>query len=130
MATDLRLAIPNRPGLLVRVLGILSAVNVNIDGFCGDIRPGETWGFVHVLVEQADVALSALERAGVDITSVHEVDVLEVPNRPGALEEVTKRYSDAGRNIEVLYIAHGGRVVVGTEDMRPQRHGVRMDETG
>lgn len=128
MATDFRVVVPNRPGAFVEVLSALGDAGINIDGFCGDLRPGENWGFLHVLVDDAAGARDALEQAAFEITGVHEVDVLDVEDRPGALAETVRRYSDEMRNIEVIYQDGSSRVVIGTEDMQKERYGVRVDD--
>ncbi len=111
----------------MEALNCLCAAGVNIDSFCGDIRPGDRWGFMHVIVEDGAAARRALESAGVEVTSEHDVDVVEVEDRPGRLAEVIRGYAEAGRNIEVLYTATNGHVVIGTEDMQKPRLGVRME---
>jgi hypothetical protein len=128
MATDLRVVVPNRPGALMEALSALAGADINIESFSGDIRPGERWGFLHLLVEDAAPARRAIESAGFEVTSEHAVDVVPAEDRPGALADIVKRYSDAARNIEVLYTARTGHVVLGTEDMQQPRYGVRMDE--
>ncbi len=128
MPTDLRVVLPNRPGALMQALIALRDAGVNIDSFCGEVRPGERWGFLHLLVEDAGGASGALEGVGFEITGEHEVDVVDVDDRPGGLAETVKRYADAGRNIEVLYTAGSGRVAIGTEDMQKPRFGVRMKD--
>lgn len=128
MLTDFRLVIPNRPGTLVELLDAIAEAGAAIDGFCGDIRPGENWGFMHVLVQDAAAARAAIESQGVEITSEHEVDVFEVEPQLGALAAVVRRYADEGRNIEVLYMAGESQLVIGTEDMQKERFGVRMKD--
>ena len=125
---DLRVAVPNRPGSSLELFDALGRANVDIAGCCGDIRPGETWGYLHFLVEDGAAARAAMEAAGVEITSEHVVEVVEVEDRPGALADAARLYSDAGRNIEVIYIDGRGRVVIGTEDMQPQRLGVKVKD--
>lgn len=129
MATDLRFVIPNQPGRCARVLEALAAAGINLDGVSGDLRPGETWGFIHVLVDDPDHAASILEKDGVEITSRHEVRVHEVEDRPGMLAEVLKGYAEADDNIEVLYTLSNGRIVVGTESMRQPITGVATKDS-
>jgi hypothetical protein len=128
LPTDLRVVLPNRPGALMEALTALSQAGVNLDSYCGDMRPGERWGFLHLLVEDAEAASGVLEGLGFEITGWHEVDVVGVEDRPGALAAALKRYSDEGRNIEVLYPAGSGRVAIGTEDMQRPRYGIRMKD--
>src|SRR5215213_11542069 len=90
VATDLRFVVVNRPGALMESLNCLCAAGVNIDSFCGDIRPGDRWGYMHLIVEDGDAARRALETAGVEVTSVRDVDVVAVEDRPGKLAEVVR----------------------------------------
>lgn len=128
MAFDLRVVVPNRPGTVLMACDTLVDAGIELSGFCGDIRPGERWGYIHVLVEDGNAAKAALEKAGLEVTSVHRVDVIGVDKHIGALAEEVKKYSDAGRNIQVLYLASDGSIVIGTEDMLEERLGVRMGD--
>jgi hypothetical protein len=126
---DLRVVVPNRPGTVVQALTALAENGVNIESFCADLRPGETWGYLHLLViGESQPACAALAEVGFEVVSEHDVDVIEVENRPGGLADAVRRYSDDMRNIEVLYTARDGRVIVGTEDMQKERPGVRMKD--
>lgn len=128
MAFDLRIVVPNRPGTTARAFELLAEEGINIEGVCGDLRPGETWGFIHILVDDGERTQELLEGMGLQISSMHQVDVVAIENRPGALVEAVRRYSDADQNIEVLYIASDNRLVVGTEAMREARPGVRVED--
>lgn len=128
MAFDLRLVVPNRPGTLMETCDTLFRAGIELFGFSGDIRPGERWGYLHVLVEDKEAAQGALEAAGIEVTSVHKVEVNAVDKHIGALAEEVKKYSDAGRNIAVLYLASDGRIVIGTDDMLEERLGVRIGD--
>ena len=126
MATDIRIVIPNQPGRAARLLEALAEANVNLDGICGDIRPGETWGFMHLLVEDGDQAARIIGSEGLEITSKHAVDIHELEDRPGAIAETLRAYRDRGENVEVIYTISADRMVVGTVLMRDEIHGVSM----
>ena len=128
MAFDVRVVLPNRPGALLQACESLANAGVPLEGFAGDLRPGERWGYLHILVTDLEAATKALESTGFEVTSSHDVDVLEVDRHTGALAEEVKRYSEEGRNIEVVYMATGGKVVVGCDDMQQERVGVRMED--
>lgn len=128
MPTDLRIVIPNRPGALANTLEVLADAEVNVQAMCGDIRPGERWGFLHILVDDAGSARSALDKAGIEVADEHDVVIHQVENRPGTALEVIKQYHGEDRNIEVLYSKDDGGLIIGTEDMRPQRPGVKMKD--
>ena len=125
---DLRAVLPNRPGALLQALTALSDKGINIESFCGDLRPGETWGYVHILVSDSGRARAALETVGIEVVSEHDVDVIDVANEPGGLADAVRGYSEDLRNIEVLYTARDGRVVIGTEDMQKDRPGVPLKD--
>jgi hypothetical protein len=125
---DLRVVLPNRPGALAEALTSLSDAGVNIQSFCADLRPGDMWGYIHVLVGDSERARQAFARVGFEVVSEHDVEVIDVEDRPGGLAEAVRRYADESRNIEVLYTARDGRVVIGTEDMQKSRPGVRVED--
>lgn len=127
MSTDLRLAIANRPGTLATACEALSSAGVSVEGIAGDLRPGEKWGYVHVLVDDAEKAHAALGEAGIEVIGEHTVEVLEIA--PGAnLGEIVTGYTGAERNMEVFYPTLDGRIAIGTEDMRVEKRGVRVQD--
>lgn len=128
MASDLRVVLPNRPGALLQACELLAEAGVPLLGFAGDLRPGERWGYLHVLVEDGPTAQKKLESNGFEVTSTHQVNVLAVDKHPGVLVEEIKRYSEEGKNIEVVYMSSQGEIVVATDDMQQERLGVRMDD--
>ena len=123
--TDIRIVMPNRPGVLIAALKAIAEDGINILGAGTDIRPGEQWGFIHVLVEDPEAARRAIESTGFEVTSEHAVDVIQIQNRPGAILEATKPYGDSGQNIEVFYTTLD-HLVIGTEQMRQPISGTRM----
>jgi hypothetical protein len=125
--TDLRLVMPNRAGALISALKAIADAGINIHGTSGDLRPGEQWGFVHILVDDAGAAQAAIESVGFEITSIHEVDVIKLEDRPGAIMEAVEPYSASGQNIEIFYMALSN-LVVGTEAMRKPIPGTRMED--
>lgn len=126
MSTDLRLAVANRPGTLARACDVLIEAGVAVEGMSGDLRPGEKWGYVHVLVDDSTKAHEALSSAGIEVIGEHPVEIVDCT--PGAsLSEIVTRYTGE-RNMEVFYPTLDGRLAIGTEDMRPDRPGVRMGD--
>ena len=128
MPTDLRIVVPNRPGTLAATLEVLADSDVNVLAMCGDIRPGERWGYVHICIADAEPAKKALADAKVEIADEHEVVIHRLEDRPGTALEVIKDYNEKERNIEVLYTGGDGGLIIGTEDMRPLRPGVKMED--
>jgi hypothetical protein len=128
MPRDLRIVAPNRPGSGVAIFKALAGAGINIDGLCADLRPGERWVYIHILVEESGPARAAIERAGFEVLSDREVMTVELEDRPGAVEEVVQEQTAQVKNKEVNYMATRTRLVLGTEDMHEDRVGVRMED--
>ncbi|HEX2294076.1 MAG TPA: hypothetical protein VHN37_02075 [Actinomycetota bacterium] len=128
MRTDLRLAIANRPGTLARACDVLAEAGVHVEGVSGDLRPGEKWGYVHVLVDDSAKAHAALDKAGIEVIGEHRVELVEIPPGDVNLGEIVTSYTGPERNMEVFYPTLDGRLAIGTEDMRADRPGVRMGD--
>ena len=130
MPKDMRLIIPNRPGTGGQTLDALAAAGINLEGLCVDLRPGDKWVYLHMLIEDRDAenARSTLEELGVQVASEHDVAVKKLRNEPGAIAALLHEYADKGENVEILYTITGDRVVVGTEVMRAPIKGVRVED--
>ena len=127
MPTDFRITMPNRPGTLLRICEALADAGINLDAISGDLRPGETWGFVHMVVDDPAPVRGHLDELGVEYAE-HEVELVDIEDRPGAIAEVLRRYRADDRNLEVLYTAANLKLVVGPEDLRKPTPGVRMED--
>jgi hypothetical protein len=125
--TDLRLAIANRPGTLATACDVLARAGVTVEGVSGDLRPGEKWGYVHMLVSDSEKANEALAEAGVEVIGEHRVELVDLPEGDANLGEIVSRYT-GDRNMEVFYPTLDGRLAIGTEDMRADKPGVRMGD--
>jgi hypothetical protein len=128
MAVDLRIVVPNRPGTAAEMCDAIARAGVNIDGFCGDLRPGERWGYLHVLVEDGARARRAVEEIGFEVLHERRADIVEIEDRPGALAELLRSYSERGINIESLYMSSRGWLVISTEEMLDERPGIKMGD--
>jgi hypothetical protein len=115
MPWDLTIELEDRPGTLADLGAALGEAGINIDGICG--FPSEGMGVMHVLVDNADGASSAIESAGLTIRGRREVLVATVDDRPGILGDVARRFADAGVNIDLIYLATGTRIVLGVDNM-------------
>jgi hypothetical protein len=105
----------------------LAVAGVNLDAISGDLRPGDTWGYVHLVVDDAAPVRAVLEPLGVQYAE-HEVELVDIEDRPGAIAEVLRRYRADDRNLEVLYTGGNRKLVVGPEDLRPPTPGVRVED--
>jgi hypothetical protein len=115
MPTDLTVVMRDEPGELAKLGEVTVAAGVHLRGlaaFTGDGR-----GFVHALVDDADVtkAKQAFARAGIGVADTREVIVAELG--PGGLTDVMLALAEANVNVDLAYTALGGnRVVIATED--------------
>lgn len=119
MTTDLMVYLENRPGTIAEAGEAFEQAGINIDGTCG--FPCEGRGVLHFLVDDASAAKQALEKAGMEIARSREVVVAEVEDKPGTLGELARRMANAGVNVDLLYVASGGRIVMGCDDIEKAR---------
>jgi hypothetical protein len=125
MATDLSVSVSDQPGGLSKAAEALGSAGVNIEGIAG-LGGGGT-GHIHVLVEDAAAARSALEGAGLKIDGEREAVVVDVSgkdDRPGALGELTRKAADAGVNLAACYTATRSRLVLVADDAAALRKAV------
>lgn len=116
MATDLSITLPDEPGGLAKAAKALGEAGVNVEGIAG--LGGGGHGHVHLLVEDAGAARSALEGAGVTLEGEREAVVVDVSSedRPGKLAELAEAIAGAGVNLAACYVASRSRVVFSSDD--------------
>ena len=83
--------------------------------------PCEGVGVLHVLVDDPEGAANAFESAGLTVRGQREVLVVGVENEPGALGSLTRRFADAGVNVDLVYVAADHRLVLGVDDLEAGR---------
>jgi hypothetical protein len=115
MATDLTIGLFDRPGSLAKASDALGRAGVNIEGATGFVCDGQ--GVYHILVEDAERARRALIDSGFSIEDERRVAVATIENRPGAAADLLRRIADADVNIDLLYLAADGRLVLGGPDV-------------
>jgi hypothetical protein len=122
MPTDLTVVMQDQPGELARIAEVAVSAGVHLRGlaaFTGDGR-----GFVHVLVDDDDVAKvrQALKTARIKIADQQEVLCVELDGRPGGLVDVMLALADANVNVELAYTALGGqKIVIQTDNLHTAR---------
>ena len=115
MVTDLAVRLLNQPGTLLRASEALGRAGINIEGACGYVCDGQ--GVFHVLVEDAERARRALIDAGLEVQTERRVVTTSVENKPGSAAVVLARVAAATLNIDLLYMTHDGRLVLGGDDV-------------
>ncbi|MCX5670118.1 MAG: ACT domain-containing protein [Planctomycetota bacterium] len=98
--TQLSIAMENAPGQLGRVCRALAQANVNIRGI--SVSDATDISTIRLLVNDVPAAKKALREAGVQFVS-QEVLVLDLEDKPGALEKVASRLGEAGVNVHYVY---------------------------
>jgi hypothetical protein len=102
---QLSVAMENNPGELGRLCRVLAQADVNIRGIC--VADASDVSVVRLLVSDTPAAEQALRQAGLAF-STQEVLLVELNDRPGALEDVALRLGQAGVNLLYLYGAANG----------------------
>lgn len=119
MATEFTLSIEDQPGALAHVAEVLARNGINITAI--HATPCSEKGLVQLVTNNNDATVNALQDAGIDYT-VHEVLLVTLADQPGALAQLAQALSAAGININAVYIAMNGQIVLDTDDLaRAQR---------
>ena len=125
LAADVAVTLPaDRPGMLARALGCVSAAGINIDGYA------EISGVVHVLAGDLSAARDCLDAAGFRVLQDQQVVLVPVPDEPGAAARVFQQIADAHINVRYSYLATGNRLVIAAEDPQAVLAAVSGGATG
>jgi hypothetical protein len=115
---DLTITLEDRPGTLADLGEALGKGGINIEGLTAVSSEGRA--IVHVLVEDAAAARTALEGAGIKVEGEAEPLISELPSgqvdQPGVVGQMARAMADAGVNIQVVYLATKNRAVAVTSD--------------
>jgi hypothetical protein len=116
--TQLSVALENKPGQLGRMCRVLAQADVNIRAI--SISDAADISAVRLCVSNPATAKRALRESGLPFVT-QEVVMVEVPDKPGALEDVAVRLGEAGVNINYIYSAGGvgdkAVLVLGVDDV-------------
>ena len=111
LAADLAVTLhDDRPGMLAKAIGCVSAAGINIDGY------SEMNGVVHVLTHDLDAARRCLNDGGFRIVQQQEVALVPVADEPGAAARVFQKIADAHINVRYSYLATGNRLVIASDN--------------
>jgi hypothetical protein len=124
MAVDLTIYLDDRPGELARLGEVLGEAGVNIEGFCA-VTSGGGRGEIHVLVDDATDAFTALAAADIEVASEQEVAVVPVDDQPGSLGDASRRLGNAGVNVTLAYLATETRLVFAADDLAQAQGALR-----
>jgi hypothetical protein len=111
LAADLAVVLEaDRPGMLAKAIGCVSAAGINIDGY------SEMNGVVHVLTHDAAATRQVLNDAGFRIVQQQEVALVPVADEPGAAARVFQKIANAHINVRYSYLATGNRLVIASDN--------------
>jgi hypothetical protein len=115
MATEFTVALEDRPGTLADLSEALAKNAVNITAIHATPCP-EEW-CVQFITNNADATMLALKDGGFDYKA-QEVLLVTLANEPGTLARLSRALGNAGININSLYIAMSGQIVLDVTDLR------------
>jgi hypothetical protein len=111
LAADLAVTLEDdRPGMLAKAIGCVSAAGINIDGYT------EMNGVVHVLTHDLRGARHCLSDAGFRIIQEQQVALVPVADEPGAAARVFQKIADAHINVRYSYLATKNRLVIASDN--------------
>jgi len=111
LAADLAVTLADdRPGMLAKAIGCVSAAGINIDGYT------EMSGVVHVLTDNVSAAKQSLIDAGFRVVQQQQVALVPVADEPGAAARVFQKIANAHINVRYSYLATRNRLVIASEN--------------
>jgi hypothetical protein len=114
MAIEFEVVLENQPGSLARLATVLGDADVNIEAIQG--QSGRTESVVHFITDNPDHAAHVLDEAHLPFTR-RDVVIVKVLDQPGMLRDVAYVMSEAGINIESVYVTTKGHVVLAVDDV-------------
>lgn len=119
MAQDFTILLPNRPGVLADLCNKLGKAGINIEGVSGTQYHDKV--VMHLLFEQTDEAQALLYKNNFTITSIRDVLIAPIKDKPGELGNFAQKMANAEVNIDFLYLAMNNRIVFGVDDVDKAR---------
>ena len=111
LAADLSVILDDdRPGMLAKAIGCVSAAGINIDGY------SEMNGVVHVLTHDQRAARHCLSEAGFRVIQEQQVALVPVADEPGAAAHVFQKIAEAHINVRYSYLATRNRLVIASDN--------------
>jgi hypothetical protein len=94
----------DKVGMLSTVTAAIAAVKVDITAICAYGMDREA--YFMLLTSSNAKTKKALGKLGIPVEE-EDVVLVELPNRPGALQQVAKKIADSGINIQYMYASAG-----------------------
>jgi hypothetical protein len=97
---NIRVIVPNRPGLLAELTAILAAQHVSIEQIVVETQGSSA--VVRMEIDKDDEALKILTEGGYHAVT-DDVLLARIDDRPGALAQLSRRLADGNVNIRSLH---------------------------
>ncbi|MFH1622466.1 MAG: ACT domain-containing protein [Candidatus Omnitrophota bacterium] len=97
---QLIITVDNKVGTLAEVSGVISTSGINLIAVCAYAVDNK--GFIMFVSENNKEAEKLLKEKGYEVRE-EEVILLNLDNKPGALQAVTQRVADAGIDLTFIY---------------------------
>lgn len=94
----------NKPGALYAMTGVLAQHKVDMRAF--SLAETSDFGIARMIVSDIYAATTILREAGY-VHSISEVLAVSVPDVPGGLNKILHVLTDAGVNVEYMYVFPG-----------------------
>jgi hypothetical protein len=108
---DIEILFKNKPGQLAQMGEILGKNNISLEG--GGVFQNGKFSIAHFLIEDADKAKVALEKAGIQVKKINDVLIQKLrQDVSGQLGQFTRALADANVNILTQYSNHDNQLIV------------------
>lgn len=97
----------DRPGIMAQVSEALASAGINIDSF--DAETIENSAIMILTVDQYDHALKILQRIPNIKAITEDAILIRLKDEPGALAQISRRFSDAGISLRSVRIVQRDR---------------------
>lgn len=117
-AKELKIRVPDRPGMLGEIATALGAKKVNLRAVNAWVEGAE--GVVRIVTDKTAAAKKILASKGWQAEE-HDVLEVELADKPGALGDLATKLGNAGVNITHVFVGTGGArkatVFLGVSDL-------------
>ncbi len=98
---QLAIVTENKPGIVADISTVLAEKNINIETI--DAEATKCHGVIIISVDKYDEALKTLTEASFTVYTEDTI-VVEIPDEPGALAKIARRFKDADLNMRSIRI--------------------------
>ena len=121
LTKEISVTVVNKIGVLDIMAGYLADRGINIEAIAGYEMPGSNQATIMLVVDNALRATEAIKERDFGSIEEHDVILVELDNKPGALKTVTGLLALKGINIRYIYATTSldkcpVRVILSTSD--------------